>query len=1190
MGFKTAVLPNVVLNAGVPAAVKAVLEVGALEETVIVQAATEIVQTQAASVSTTLNVKQIISLPLTSRSVMDFLPNLAGVNTPGGNRDSTIQGLPQATINITIDGMNVQDNYLKTGDGFFSLISPRLDAVEEVTMSTAAQGADASGQGAAQIRFVTRSGSNNWRGSGYYYYRNDALNANTWFNKRDGLVKPKLIQNQPGGRLGGPIVRDKAFFFFNYEEYRSPSDTRGNRTILYPTAEQGIFRYKVAGEIREVNLLTLAAGAGQTSTIDPIIAKLLADIRASTGKTGSITDQETPIYQTFQFLNRTRSINRYPTFRLDLNLTDRHRLSGSFTYHRYWWDSDTLNSRDPSFPGFPVNGTQTSERYTYSTTLRSMLGKNLVNEARYGGTGAPVEFSVNFTKDMWSGPLANQGGFQLALSGAGITNASPAPTPSSRNASNIVFEDTLSWLKGAHSLGFGASYTRVSAWAKGQTMLPTLSFGVVTGDPAAALFTTANFPGASNTDLGNARSLYAVLTGRVSQIAGNARLDEKTDQYVYMGEGIQRMRMTQMGFFAQDAWRMRPDLTLNFGLRYELQLPFEPLNNSYSTATIADVWGVTGVGPDFVPGSLVNHLGYLFQPGVLKGQKPTFQLYTKGTKAYNVDWNNLAPSVGAAWTPTVKGGWLRRILGENETVLRGGYSVAFTRNGLSDFSGIYGSNPGVLITVTRNQSLGNLGTLPLLFRQTDRLGPADFSVTRVYPMTDVVTGDVNIFDPNLQVSFARTYTAGIQRRISRTMAVEVRYVGTQSLDGWTGYDYNEVNIIENGFLDEFRLAQANLQANIKAGKGNTFAYTGVEGTSPLPIYLAYFQGLPKDQASDPKKYTSSSFATSSYYNYLATNNPNPFGAAGTGSYGLQGNQTFRDNAIKAGLLANFFVANPDLLGGANITSNGGRTRYNALQIELRRQMSQGVQFNASYVFGRAYASSRYSFRRERIDTLQSGGEGSVDHAFKANWIYELPFGQGKPFLGGVGSGLDRLIGGWQFHGIARIQSGRLIDLGNVRLVNMTRDDVHKLYELRIDSTTKRKVWMMPQDVIDNTVKAFSVSPTSPTGYGALGAPTGRYFAPANGPDCIESIASGYGDCGVRTLVVRGPLFARFDLSLGKRVSITQRVYVDVLAQILNAFNRVNFTPVGGIGSNPDSYEVTGAAEARQVQLSWRISW
>ena len=327
-GFKTAILADVVVTVAGPANVRAVLEIGAVSETINVEAAGAIVQTQSTTVSSTINTKEIQNLPLTSRSVLDFVVNLPGVNTPAGSRNSTINGLDQSSINITLDGINVQDNTNKTGDGFFSIVNPRLDAIEEVTVSGAAQTADAAGTGAVQIKFVTRGGSNTYSGSAYWYFRHDALNANSWFNERDGVDKPALLQNQPGFRIGGPIVipglydgHNQAFFFVNYEEYRQPSERTRTRTILSPAAQQGLFQYLVAGETRSVNLYELAANNGLPATPDPTITQLLADIRAATGTTGSITELTDPNLDRYTYNVTTDSIRRYPTVRIDYNLS-----------------------------------------------------------------------------------------------------------------------------------------------------------------------------------------------------------------------------------------------------------------------------------------------------------------------------------------------------------------------------------------------------------------------------------------------------------------------------------------------------------------------------------------------------------------------------------------------------------------------------------------------------------------------------------------------------------------------------------------------------------------------------------------------------------------------------------------------------------------------------------------------------
>jgi len=536
---------------------------------------------------------------------------------------------------------------------------------------------------------------------------------------------------------------------------------------------------------------------------------------------------------------------------------------------------------------------------------------------------------------------------------------------------------------------------------------------------------------------------------------------------------------------------------------------------------------------------------------------------------------------------------------EGDFVVRGGYTRAFSRNGLNDFSGVFNANPGVRLasTADRTAALNTLDDgqgLPVLFRQTSRLGPAPFPLTPTYPMTDVVTENINIFDPDIQVPWADTWTAGIQRGLTRNMAIEVRYVGTRSRDNWQTLNYNEINILDNGFVNEFRQAQANLTANIAAGRGNTFAFTGAPGTAPLPILLAYFNGRGASQAGSPASYTGANWSSQTYLAFLARQNPNPFGMVANGDdTGLLDIGTFRSNALAAGLPFNFFVANPDLLGGANLTTNNGRTNYNSLQIELRRRLSQGLQFQGSYVFGKALTSTFETFRRPTFLTRDTGGEGDLTHQLKANVVYDLPFGRGRRFGGNAGGVVERLIGGWQLGLTSIIRSGQLVDFGNVRLVGMARADVENMFKLRFDDAG-HTVWMLPQDVIDNTIKAFSVSATSPTGYSNLGVPEGRYFAPANGPDCLEpDNGADYGDCGTRELVVTGPTFQQHDIRISKRTPIVGRVNFEFAAELLNAFNHPNFVPVAGIGNDIANYEVTGLTgtnTARVIQFVTRINW
>lgn len=1209
-GFKKAVIQDVRILAATPATANVTLELGAASESVVIQGGGEVLQTQTANIATTIIGRQITETPLTSRDALDLVLLLPGTNTPGRPRTSTINGLPKGSLNITIDGVNVQDNMLKSSDGFFTYIRPRLDAIDEVTVSTATPGAESAGEGAVQIKFVTRSGSNEFHGSLYEYHRNPWLNANYWFNNRDLAPNPGLstaprdvvLLNQFGGRVGGPIRipkifdgRDKAFFFVNYEEYRIPEQTSRQRTVLSPEAQSGIFRYGTTGS---VNLYQLATANVQTATPDPTIAKLLQDIRSSTTQTGSVQGLADPNLQRFTFTNQGGQTRYFPTVRLDFNVTSKHKLENVWNYQFFTGLVDFLNNTDPAFPNFPNKGFQGSNRFSNTTALRSTLTSTIVNEARFGLTGGTVLFFPNVNKGHFTGSLANQDGFTLNMNGAvGITNATVSAGPSRRNAPVWQFTDTLNWTRGSHSMSFGGTFSHINFWSWAQTVVPTIALGVDASDPANAMFNTTNFPGASNTDLTNARGLYATLTGRVTAVTANAILNEKTLEYTYQGENVQRGVQQEYGLFAQDSWRVNPNLTLNYGVRWEVQKPFKSLTDVYSQTTFDELFGVSG------PGNI-------FKPGTKTGKVTQYTQFQSSTSAYNTDYNNFAPSLGFAWSPVVKNDMLKKVFGEGgQTVLRGGYSIAFNREGLNVFTSIYAGNPGLSITASKNLALNNLGTpLPVLFREKSRLAPPAFQTTPIYPNEGAITSSANAFNPNLQLGYVQSWSFGIQREINKDTVIEFRYVGNRGVKLWDQFNLNEVNLTENGFLNEFKLAQANLLANEAAGRracpvapradgscpqalAPTFKYFGPgTGTTPLPIMLAFFGGIPTARAGEQLLYNSTNFANATFVNALAVNGPAPgvfagFGggtlvfptnSTGIGASGFINNATLRNNGIAAGLPENFFLVNPGKLGGAFSIENNGRTSYDALQIELRRRLSKGLLVQGNYTLAKAFTNMFVSSATVSAQpaTLRDFGLSksispfTVTHAFKINWIYELPFGRNQLIGGGIGPLLDRFAGGWEFHGATRLQSGTPFDFGNVQLVGMTRNELQDIVKVRhgvvVDLngnpvlTNGRQTsasYFLPHEVVANTIRAFNVSATSATGFGTGGAPTGRYIAPASRGNCIEAFV---GQCGSTHLVLYGPRFDRYDLSIVKKTKITERVNFEFRAEFLNAFNHINF--------------------------------
>src|SRR6185369_9570192 len=285
-------------------------------------------------------------------------------------------------------------------------------------------------------------------------------------------------------------------------------------------------------------------------------------------------------------------------------------------------DPDTTNSVQTVYPNFPVHGLQDSIRYSGQASWRWTLSSRIVNEFRFGKTGGATQFSPDLASEMYNGSgFGGMNGYAISWSSfKSIANPYPSSANSSREGKTMVFEDSLSWVKGSHLLSMGISYTKAEVWLYNQTKAPVVTLGVTSsGDSSDAMFTTANFPNASSTDITNARNLYAVLSGRVNAITRNARIQPDGSTYKILGPSDQYGTLPEWGSYINDTWHAKPNLTITAGLRYDVQRPFYAQNNSYSMATLADIFGVTGTGAGFQPGSSVNNLGNLFKPNTFQG-------------------------------------------------------------------------------------------------------------------------------------------------------------------------------------------------------------------------------------------------------------------------------------------------------------------------------------------------------------------------------------------------------------------------------------------------------------------------------------------------------------------------------------------------------------------------------------------
>ncbi|HJT28145.1 MAG TPA: carboxypeptidase-like regulatory domain-containing protein [Pyrinomonadaceae bacterium] len=1226
--FKTAVIQNVKVDVATPATVNAQLEPGNINETVVVASGAEVLQTETATVGTTITGRQILETPIQSRDALDLVTTLPGTTTTGVVRTSSINGLPKSALTIQIDGVDVQDNFLKSSDGFFTFIRPRIDAIDEVTVSTATPGSESSGDGAVGIRFATRRGTDDYHGSAFWQHRDEGLNTANFQNNYQNQPKSKLRLNQFGGSVGGPIPlphfgeggpaiesgRGKAYFFFNYERFHlnetSPVRTR---QVLTAEAQNGVFRYGTGGS-RTINLFNLAAANGLPNTIDPTVLSMLSSIRSATGVKGTFQPLGTGnlwFRQPYTFSNDGQQRRRFVVLRMDGNITKNHQIEGIYNDQPFRSNVDFLNNVDPNFPGIANAGTQNSDRRSLSIGLRSSFGSSVVNQFRYaqlaGWLGGDSRFELVGGTGFWD---ATQAGFNVAL-GSGLTGLTIRNAFSARSSPTQDFTDNITWVKGTHTMTFGGQLKKVETISDSVNPIKsTVTFGVLATQDTALVnaFSAANIPGANATEVANAQAVYATLTGRISAFnAGTVRL-EADGVYRLNGNRHFEIEENTNGLFAQDSWRARSNLTLTYGVRWQPQLGAKLNSTNYALLTDPNmVYDVSGVGN-------------LFSPGTLTGQVPKFRLNELGERAFRNDLNNFAPSFGAVWSPSY-GGFFGRLFGrEGNGVLRGGFSRAYIREGTLTVENSVGLNPGGSFGLARNVATTDPNfqlTVGSLFRtpgNPNLVAPA-FDSTPVFPRdVDPFNDNVFAFSPDFRSGYVDSWSFGYQRQIGRDTVVEFRYVANRGKDMQTQARINEINAIENGFGAEFARAQQNLLNNIAAGRffctvavnpcptanlRATFAYFGPgTNTTPLPIITSYFFG---NNVNPNTPSNTSLFANATFLTQLNPANPQVQAMANT----LDLN--FRPNTLVAGSAqgakpANFVHNCPNTFGFCYLFDNSEKSWFDAGVIEVRRRLSNGLRFQASYQFGKSYTNA-YASAGDNFFGLGAGDQSNVTaatlrnrsldksfsqidvrHAFKFDATWDLPFGKGRKFLSSSHPVTDAILGGWTLTPIVRWQSGSPILMENIQLVGMTAKELQDAVGVYFNQTingTVVPVSYLPADIIENTIRANTFEaprpptatlPANSTGYPLGQAPTGRYIAPAGFGNCQQRTL---GECGFRKFVLFGPNFFKVDSSIGKRFDIGEKRNVELRMTAFDVLNHTNWRLGGWTGNVNNITAFTG---------------
>ncbi len=1134
-GFKRTQAQDILVEVGTAAKIAMTLEVGQVSEAVVISGdVQEVINTTNATLTNVISTRQVRDLPLAGRNPMDLARLQAGIAVTGDDtRNASVGGLRGSATNVTQDGVNAMDNFVKTSS-FFALSSPSLNSTSEFSVSVGTIGSD-SGRGVAQVRMVTKSGTNQFNGGVFWQHRNDALNANTFFNNSVGTPRQVQRQNFFGGTIGGPLWlpeklfgpvaydgRNKSFWFFSYEGFREPFTVTRNRTVLTEQARRGIYRYAGAnGQQESLNLLSI----GTFGALNQITAaQLNAMPLPNNTLVGDGLNTAGYRFNVGGSSPNDKFVARFDQQLLENSRIGSHKLEVVYNRADFLLTPDTFNSLESPFPG-GANVVQSSARTLATAAIHSTFGSRMTNEVRVGHQRAPVGF---IRDSLPTAPF-------VVLSG--VSSVDNTFMSQGRNTLVYQYIDNFSLVSGAHTFRFGGDVQSITAITFNDTGInPTITIGTNAANPDGILNTEfPNLPtGATGTGIADrGRTVYRLVAGLLGNAAATFNVSSPSSGFV-PGATRQRdfkQRMTSLYF--QDQWRVRRNFTLSYGVRHEFQgVPYEV--NGLAIQPVGGLDGLFGI----------SGRNNLFNPGTRQGQATTsidFVNGKTGKKLFNNDWNNFAPFLGIAYSPNFEKGPMRWLFGaEGKSSIRAGYSISYLQDGFTVVSNALGTgttNPGLIQTAANNVPVGVLTGAGVA------LTTPNFTI----PITDAANLAINnnnglwTFDPNLRVPYVQQWSFGIEREIAPNTAFEMRYVGNHAVKIYRAINYNEVNIFENGFLREFLNAQRNLTAN----GGSSFA-AGAAGTVALPIFNTLFTGLT----------AANGFTNATLINNLTNNN------VGAMAFTLANSPVYRANRANLTFNGqpspNFFLTNPNASFSQALT-NGSFSNYHSLQTEVRRRMSKGLMLQGSYTFSKAITDSEggqstlesyRTFRDIRLDRHRASFDQT--HRFIANFIYELPFGAGRRWLNGGNPLVRKATEGWNWGGIINWQSGPPLGVFSSRSTFNQFNTTLNPAQLAAGSTfdnfrNNARIYKTASGVFFINPSLLNV--TTNTSGQATGATlkSGLLEAPAPGT---------FGNFPRNNIT--GPSFTQWDFSLSKRTKFFERADMEFKATFYNAFNQANF--------------------------------
>jgi hypothetical protein len=1126
-GFTSAEYTDVKVAVGQEYSLTAKLGLGQMTETVTVTAGASLVSTTTPEVTSTVVQKQVLDIPLANRDITNLIKLQAGVPGVATRAQTAINGGRPTWTQVTLDGINIQDNFIRTNSLDFLPNRPTSDNVAEFSITTSVAGADNAG-GATTVRMVTPSGTNKFTGSVYEFNRDAKFAANSFFNNASNLPKPELSRHQFGGRVGGPIDRDRMFFFFNYEGFRQQTQTAQNLTIpANADFYNGVFRYvDLAGNVQSVNVLQLSGLPADAKLRADFLSKIPGPQNVNNFLVGNSTAARTLNTAGYRFNQSDMNDRNQYTGRIDYALSNAHRFEAVFGYFR---ETDDRTDQDIVSPDRPLI-------YTDSNTKRLALawryaGKgSFTNEVRGGFHLAPVQFITDW--DFGDG----------LLYGTVLNVTSPIATfqDQGRYTDTYQLNNTATYVRGNHQLQMGGSWQRNNVNPYNYAgQYPTVTFGFSSAAPAGVQLNSSMFPGGiSSADLTNANNMAAWLAGIVSSTAQTFQVRDKTSGYVPGIPSDETYLFDNIAIYAQDNWRWKPNFSIRAGVKWEYYSPITEMNDL-----------------GFVP--QLN--GRTFEQAMLD---PTTTVSFLDGAYYNKDLNNFGPTIGFAWDVTKDG----------KTAVRGGYSLGFVNEETVTVArGVGRSNAGLSTAVT----LSNLYT-PVAGGVPVPTAPAFLPErTLENQMALSTTGVLWGIDPDIKAPHVHQVSLGIQRELPWDTAVEARYVGTFGRDIWRGIDYNQIQLSKE-FTDDFARARSNGYLAQAAGLAFSPVFNpNVPGSQPLTLLPSLglltnnnvITNIQQNQVAGLADFYMTSLGTAA----LRTNARSMF---------LQNPGVYSSNALINGAFSDynalqlearrqfrngFFAQVNYTFANTKTDSDGtGQNRFEAFMDNKRPELNHGRSnfhithvMNANVIYSLPFGEGRKFLNQGGIVNALAGG-------WQLGSIVSLQSGNPITIFSGRGT----------FNRVGRSNCGTLT-VCNTAVSPLSVEEIQSLMGI-YKMPDGRIFWIDPKVIDPATGRAVG-----PDNQGNTPGFAGQiFFNPAAGE--VGNLPM---------MAFEGPKVFKLDMALSKRTRIAGNYNLELKAEAFNLTNSVSFFR-GDMDINSTTFGrlTQVAVGSRVVQFSARFDF